>query len=315
MLKRTFVVLFGVVAILALLAATEVVAQTPPPCVGPDCVVFKDFNVWIVRDQNGLFPTLGADGSYIYNYRVDCISRKVNYIDITLPICIQPGPATGNSLQPYTNIQTFYSLDGLTWIQTQYWLFLNGAGDGDFGENINLYHVLKWKIMQLPTFYFSVKITNQQVGAIQAAMLLRTAVGLRPGVTLGPTCPFLAQTLSYAPAAQVVALKLGPGEVCVSKDSATGCISGVFECDDPSTTYPLTPIQSVTVDSSPLQWAGGEGQGQCPTVILVTQGSPLCYTIGSGGNASKVCYCSTNADCQQVHLTSCNTAITPHKCK
>jgi hypothetical protein len=242
---------------------------------------------------------------------VDCVSNKVNYIDITLPICINPGEQIPET-DRYQNVETSVSktfpppFPNYDQNLNTYWLFPYGKGDGTFGKDIDTYHVLKWKIMQNPPFYFSVKIKNQQVGAIQQAMWLRTGIGQRSGVILGPTCPFLAQTLSYAPATNLVKIKLGQGDICVGKDPATGCINDVLECDL-SYHYPITPIQSVVVDGSALQWAGGEGQGQCPTVILVTQSSPLCYTIGSGGNATKICYCKTNADCLSVGKTTCSS--------
>jgi hypothetical protein len=327
MQKRTSVVLFGVVAIVAILAATEIVAQTPPDCPQADsgvkCVALDGFTVWIEPDEFGSFPI--KDGNnYIYNYRVDCEPRQVNFIDITLPISVNPGTYASGK---WSNIETsvsetfpppFPNPDPLL---STYWLFPNGEGDGTYGKDINTYHVLKWKIYKKPTFWFSVKIKNQQLGAMQQSILLKTNIGQRDGLILGPASPFLGQTLSYAPATQVVAIKLGPDDICVGKDPATGCIKTVCDCEgDPPYCYPITPISDVLVDGSSLQWAGGEADGgRCPTVILYTTSSwPQCYTIGSGGNASKVCYCTQDSQCTPaLGFTTCygETPTKPGKCR
>ncbi len=109
----------------------------------------------------------------------------------------------------------------------------------------------------------------------------------------------------FVPVNLTAKIRLGPSEICVSKDPATGCINDVYECDG-SYHYPLIPIQDIQVGGSALQWAGGDSEQRCPTVILFTESSmPRCYTIGSGGSACVKCYCCSNTQCANKGLTTC----------
>jgi hypothetical protein len=303
-IKRGAIVLFAVVAITAILSADELVAQCPPN--SPDCVQFDVFNVWILRDPiTGQFPTYDGAGNSVYDYRVDCVSRKVNFVDTLIPYVVNPGDYNGESIFPFSNIKTYFGTDGINWTETPYWLFLNGAGDDNFGKNIDIYHVLKIKIGLSPTFYFRIKIDkSQNTGSSETAMLLRTGVGLKDGAILGVAPPGPPQL----PSLKVKNLVIEGMNVKLSIDT-NQCVQTASMCDDNfQICYPLETVTLTAkssdgriTDTTIREIGDLDGNMICNWGRIFLADSPGCTSIPAGNGkyflVGTTCKCTASSQC------------------
>ena len=288
MLKRTSILLLGVVALIAMLTPCKIIAQEPP-CIAPDCLDVVDYKIRIIRDINGLFPTYDANENPIYNYRVDCVNNTVNFIDMTIPREIVPGNLLESPPDNYANIETSVSKTSPPPFPNpdpelrKYWLFPEGKGDGTFGKDIDTLHVLKLKIYQKPTFYFSVKIKNQSLGANNIAMWLRTGIGPRSGVILGPSFPIP----NFTPITFQEEKTLGTTKILIVRDPGTWCATKVF------------------------RWVPGEGEGggiweEIPQATDVKIGEQYLLNCGTldGNQKCSECLVYGEASEGQCYMTS-----------
>jgi hypothetical protein len=172
-------------------------------------------------------------------------------------------------------------------------LFTEGVGDDGFGKNINIYYVLKWKIMQFPTFWFSVKIKGQgqKLGANQIAMLLKTGIGPKPGVILGPSLPLPSQP-GYIPLTVEDSKDFGPYPVKILRDPATWCATDVFEWTTDPQKCPSSPcwVKRPPEDYSQalIHCGTPDGNQRCAECVIFGSASPGCYTYTSGGVTYKI---------------------------
>jgi hypothetical protein len=298
-MKSKTKLLFIVMAALMVFAATEVIAGDPQ--VQMSCTLVTDCgqDCWTNTPYSVAFggqTTNGGVSTWNYNLSPNFPGGQ-NQLVLLSPVC-EPDIGAGVS-------------SGAQIIQ---------PGEGDPTTNFG--------VGNFQDYVLRVATSNPYVYRFTTAVptpLHNTSMQIKSGKTLyfckniaGPDCTIPG----YVPVNLAATIKLGTSDICVTKDPTTGCINSVYDCDDPTFTFPLIPIYNVMVDQSALQWAGGETEARCPTVILYTTSSyPMCYTIGSGGNACKVCYCNDgptpSAQCRTVNLNTCygRTATTLGKCR
>jgi hypothetical protein len=289
MLKTRLIILLLMVGVFMFLGATAVMAaDLPRSCMAGSYTITLEPNAPLTinsrTDPNfDNYPCNTCDFPYyVFQYNISP-TMNISRIGELLPVCKNPINVLA------TNTLSQVLPPGTPDPKFKYWPY--GIYDGfelawtsnPFPSNGNFW---------VATNTSGISLNSMAVGAGSSLLFCQGGIA-------GPDCG----VPGFVPLSSAVRLKLGPGEVCITKDT-NGCITDVTDCDEYH--FPLTPIDIHSFDSESVQYAGSETSGgQCATTILVTQGSPTCYPIISGGYATKVCYCQNNSDCASVGFRSC----------
>ena len=279
-MKRVFMVLYVLVAIVALFASTEVIANGVNPCdpeapAIPTCCTFVDSSgnpnpsgagLQVLPGTNNEWPIKQADGRYKWQYSVTNKGDNTFNIMTLAPICY-PSITTSNG-------------DGNVLSGTE---FLLSPHTAPYKPDTVYFYTDK----ETPTGRMSLYMT--EYNTVTPKDFCRDIAG--------PVCPgYVPEGLpvNLVPLTTTEYKKLGAYDLRITRDPATWCatqmeICTAYDNNGTCTTWATIPPVTVKINGQDLiSCTALDGNQKCQECIVYSASSPGCYTFSSGGRTYKV---------------------------
>jgi hypothetical protein len=284
-MKRTFILLSIMIALLMPFAVTKVGADCTDPLPPGGYFESRGYRVEIQRDADCNFPKI-VGGNSVFEYKITKIDPKVkdlvNWVDILIPSTCTP------NLNP-----TSY---GCTPLNCYGKMFTGGSGDpfSGFGLGLTAQNTWKWDWTLLSKLKGVVNGTvsltlPSTVYASKGNMFLKSGLLdfrypfgeiLAPACGLVPAQVFPPQVPATSTKTESMPFNGVEVSVCIESNDSSGCPTSVFSCPgntscdcstDSRILWTKEPFSDVKVDPMHLKQLWMDFDPRCPTVFITTE--------------------------------------------
>ena len=287
-MKRTFIVLPIMIAVLMLFSAAKVGAACDPNLPPGWCFEHKGYKVEIVPDNEGNFPKI-VGGNSVYTYRVTRITsiRKFRDVDILIPVCTESlGDPIAYSCDPITCLGKFYK---------------GGTGDPStrFGFGLTTDDTWNWNMFSdcnqiVVSFTLKgIKYASQNALVVKGGLIFGDYAY---GQILAPSCGLVSAQVfpPQVPLATKKQEKISDIEICIESTDQSGFPTSVYSCKVSNTPacncnegdrdyWVKKPLAELQIVASTLQQVWIDPDPRSPATYIITSGSTCvkkCYPSG-----------------------------------
>lgn len=287
-MKRTFIALSIMLALLMLFAATKASAACAPNLDPGRCFEKNGYQVETVPLQ-GTFPVIDG-GNSVYTYKISrtTAARKFRDIDILIPVCTESlGNPIAYSCSPISCLGKFYK---------------GGIGDPStrFGFGLTTDDTWNWnmfseKYEMVVSFTFKgIKYASQNAIMGKVGLIFGDYFY---GQILAPSCGQVSvqEFPPQVPHATKKQEKISDVEICIESTDQSGFPTSVYSCLDSSKRacecpegetrdyWVKKPLAELKIDAQTLQQVWIDPDPRSPATYIITSGSTCvkkCYPSG-----------------------------------